>query len=592
MSFNLFVLPFCAGLLFLCAYLAVYYSKLIKGLSQEDKVLIRSRALTMDTFKAFGEVFMESLLHRKVFKKNVLLGYMHMSFAFGWFLLIVMGNVESRVFSLAHVNPPYYPIFLKFFMHDTKVLYFEVFTLSGFFRFIMDVLLLFVLSGLVLAIIKRLRSKWFGMQSTTKLRFFDKAALYSLWLVFPCRLFAESVTASMYGSGGFLTSGLGQMLENLIPVKAVFMPAWWAYSTVLGVFFVSLPWSRYMHIPTEVVLIFLRKYGVSSKGLLDSYAQLQLMACSRCGICLDVCQMLEPARQNQTQAVNFLQGLRHQANNKAFTCLFCNRCTQVCPVGIEITELRQAARCKQTEAEPRHYYGYVKTTQAQQSEIIYFAGCMGKLNPRTIRAMRNILDKSNVKYWFIDEHNSVCCGRPLELAGKLHDADQLMKLNTDLILNSGAHTLVTSCPICLKSFKERYGLKIRLMHHSQFINEILDQNRISLNTGNQKVAYHDPCELGRGLGVYDEPRSLLRKCSNLIDTEHQKELAFCCGGSLGDFGLSTHQKDLIASATVDSLAKTGANSIVTACPLCKKTLAKHSSKPVYDIAELVEKQLV
>lgn len=592
MSFHLFVLPFSIGLLFLCAYLLVYYTRLIKSLSQSDKALIASRIFTKDSLNALGEVFMESLLHRKVFKKNVLLGYMHMSFALGWFLLIVMGNVESRVFSLAHVNPPYYPIFLKFFMHDTKILYFEVFTLPGFFRFVMDLLLLFVLSGLILAFVKRFRSNWFGMRHTTKLRFFDKAALYSLWLIFPCRLFAESITASIYGSGGFLTGGLGMGLSEFLPVKLLFLPSWWAYSIVLGVFFVSLPWSRYMHIPTEVVLIFLRKYGVSSNGLLEAYAQLQLMSCSRCGLCLDVCQMLHPAQKKQTQAVHFLQGIRHQTNDFAFTCLMCNRCTQVCPVGIEITNLRQAKRALQLATEPKQDYSYLKPIGKQNVDYIYFAGCMGRLNPSTTQSMRHIFERLKLTYWFVDELDSFCCGRPLELAGKLNEAQQLIHINTKMFQDSGAHTLITSCPICLRTFKDKYGSAIRFVHHSQFINELLEQKRIEVVANMKKVAYHDPCELGRGLGIYEEPRKVLQKCGKVVEAAHSKHEALCCGGSLGDFGLTTKQKDLIANATVSSLAETGANTIVTACPLCKKTLAKHSPHTVYDIAELVEKQMV
>ncbi len=595
MSFNLFVLPFSLGLAFLCIYLFVYYRKLISSLPSGEFDKIKRGVFTIKSLQALHEVFMESLLHRKVFKKNKLLGYMHMSFALGWFLLIVMGNVESREFSMAHVNPPYYPIFLKFFMHDTKVLYFEVYTLPGFFRFIMDFLLLFVLSGLILAIIKRFRSAWFGMRSTAKLGFFDKAALYCLWLIFPFRLLAESITAGIYGSGGFLTGSLGDVLALIIPLKPFFMPAWWAYSMVLGVFFVCLPWSRYMHIPTEVILIFLRKYGVKGSELLDAFAELGVKACSRCGICIDVCQMHTYGKNNQTQAVYFLQSLRNgnRDNDMAFNCLFCDRCTNVCPVGIEITSIRQAQRALLNQSSKAGTgYKFIANQPVVKADVLYFAGCMGHLTPSTSRAVANILTKAGISFNFVDTGGSICCGRPLQMAGRYKEAEALADQNKAIFMQSGAHTLVTSCPICLKSFTEKYNLPLRVLHHSQYIEELVTKQLIHIESTDLHAVYHDPCELGRGLGIYDEPRNLISKCCDLKSSVNEKSDAFCCGGSLADFKLSGQEQQQIVNDLVKDLELTNAGSIITACPLCKKTISGQANVPVIDIAELVEKRLV
>jgi hypothetical protein len=199
MTFNFFVLPFLLGLIFVITSIVIHFSQWIKALDgpNREKFLrgFRSPAL----FGAIKEVVLESLLHRKMFRRNKLLGFMHMSFASGWLLPILVGNMESRIYSGWWVNPPYYPIFLKFFIHDKRVLPFEIFTVPGFFRFFMDLLLVFVLSGLVLAIIKRGRSRWFGMKKSTNLHLTDKVAMTCLWLIFPMRLMAESFTAGAYG---------------------------------------------------------------------------------------------------------------------------------------------------------------------------------------------------------------------------------------------------------------------------------------------------------------------------------------------------------------------------------------------------------
>lgn len=211
-NFNLFVLPFLLGLIYMLFAIAKSWYKWIKALPKIDMIKVKSGIRSPRlVLSALLEVFLEGLVHRRMWKKNPLLGYMHMSFALGWFLLIVMGNFESRMYSGTHINAPYYPIFLKFFIHDRLVLFFEIYTVPGFFRFIMDLLLLFILSGLVLAFIKRRYSKWFGMRRTTTAQLTDKVALTALWLIFPLRLLAESYTAGYYGSGGsFFTQPLGE----------------------------------------------------------------------------------------------------------------------------------------------------------------------------------------------------------------------------------------------------------------------------------------------------------------------------------------------------------------------------------------------
>ena len=261
-NFDLFVLPFLLGLIYLIAAIGKSWYRWVKALPAADKLRFRAGlrhpALILSSIR---EIFLEGLLHRRMWKQNALLGYMHTSFALGWLLLIVFGNIESRYYSGTHLNAPYYPIFLKFFIHDKLVIFFEVYSVPGIFRFIMDFLLLFVLSGLALALIKRKKSKWFGMKRTTEFQLTDFVSLVCLWLIFPMRLLAESFTAGYYGSGGgFMTQPLGNFLVWLMPLPddLVAYSLWWGYSLVLGIFFITLPYSRYMHIPTEVLLIFLR----------------------------------------------------------------------------------------------------------------------------------------------------------------------------------------------------------------------------------------------------------------------------------------------------------------------------------------------
>ena len=244
-KFNLFVLPFSLGLIYVVYSIVIHYYRWIKSLPAVDKVKLANGLRTPSKVLAsLKEIFLEGLIHRKLWKRNPLLGYMHMSFALGWFLLIVMGNLESRIYHGAYINAPYYPIFLKFFIHDRLVLFFEIFTVPAFFRFIMDFLLLFVLSGLGLALIKRKQSQWFGLKRTTNHSFFDRVALSCLWMIFPLRLLAESYTAGYFGGGGgFLTQNLGNLLIKISPgpAESIAYIFWWSYSLALGLFFIMMP---------------------------------------------------------------------------------------------------------------------------------------------------------------------------------------------------------------------------------------------------------------------------------------------------------------------------------------------------------------
>jgi len=120
MIFDPFVLPFTIGLLILICIVFYKFGGWIKKLSSEEKSKLKKGLFSKNLFKAIREVFYESLLHRKIFRVNPKLGYMHMSLAFGWFLLIVVGNIETRIHSGTKMNGPFYPIFFKFFEHHRE----------------------------------------------------------------------------------------------------------------------------------------------------------------------------------------------------------------------------------------------------------------------------------------------------------------------------------------------------------------------------------------------------------------------------------------------------------------------------------------
>ena len=582
-----FCLPFILGAALMFLIVAWKWGKWLWLLPHEDKMRILRGMPSRRTFAAIGEVVSESLLHRRIFRVNPLLGYMHMSLAFGWFLLILTGWIETMAYLGVRWVPIQGHIFFKYFATGLEH--------KPAFDFLMDLLLLFILSGVALAWGKRFWSRAMGMRRTTKHVLGDRLALSALWFIFPARLVAESVTCALYGGGGFLTGGLGGWMAahiGVMPLMTLESVAWWFYSSCLGVFFVALPFSRYMHILTEVPLIFLRRYGVRSGEKESSYDNFQVEACSRCGICIDPCQLQSVLGINDVQSVYFLRDRRygHLRLQVADNCLMCGRCVEKCPVNIDLNTLRLNARDRMRNVPDERRYDYFKGLDRSSGtgKVGYFAGCMTLLTPRTLSAMSAIFDAAGEEVWWADREGGVCCGRPLKLAGETDSAHKMMKYNADLFRKHGITTLVTSCPICLKVFREDYDLPgVEVLHHSEYILRLIRAGRLTPEHGTTRFTYHDPCELGRGSGIYDEPRAVIEAVGELLEPASTRENALCCGSSVANTAISDGQQVQIARAVAGELEATGAEVIVTACPLCKKAIGRGTKGEVRDLAEIV-----
>jgi len=611
MKFDPFIIPFNIGLYFILIYVVARSVIWFRDLSRADKLRLQRGFFGRAFGQSLKEIFLESLIHSKILKTNFRLGYMHMSLAFGWFLLILFGTIEADVFGESHLNPPYKAIFFKFFnpVHGRM-------GIEAAYTFLMDLILAFIMSGLILAVTKRFWSPVVGMKRTTKLKPLDKVAMTSLWLIFPSRLLAESFTSGAYGTGSFLTGTIGTALASFLPAIEMAYPFWWLYSLSLGTFFILLPLTRYMHIPTELFLIFARNSGIRTGDQPGAFQEMQIYSCSSCGVCIDACQLNFSAGITNIQSAYLLKGLRNDTDVSEIVnnCLMCGRCDEKCPVGIELTPIRMISR--RTGETPKNDSGLLKRyfpdrsfsalpkpsaspsfswlpeTKPEKADVIYFAGCMTHLTPAIKIAMKKILDASGVNYNFIDEDGGVCCGRPLMLAGQDKEARELINYNSQSIWKSGAKILVTSCPICYKVFRESYYLDVEVLHHTQYIRRLILDGSIKLNFLPKTVAYHTPCELGRRSGVYDDPKRVLMHVARLLKTEFEDENSLCCGGSLGNTRISYQQKNKIAQDAAAELTKDNPDMIATACPLCKKTFAGATGTKVADIAEIVAEALV
>lgn len=609
-GYSNFVIPFVVGISFMLIWLTAGLIRLLAKIPAKDRRrLWKSLFIPKIALKNIKDLFCDCLFHTKIWKRKPLLGYMHSAIAFGWFMLIVLGHLEVALFVPKHLawteGGLFYPIFYRFFVWINPG---HVSLRGWFFFFLMDFFLLYVLTGVGMAIFKRFRSIVLGMRHTTKPSLADRIALYSLWLIFPLRLLAESFTADLSG-GSFLTIPVNHLWHLIFGDKLFFMPVWWAYSICLGLFFAAMPFSRYMHIPTEVLWILLRNAGLKPSPPRKGVAEAEIYACSSCGLCLDACPMNVQKKNLKYSSVYFIRFLRRhnekKINDIAEKCLMCDKCHALCPVGVDAPALRRAQRATVNNSLV-YDYSYLKSCQAETMvpsapEVMYFAGCMTHLTPRIIKSVEKVFKAASVNYVFADRDGGICCGRPLMLAGKTSAAQETIAANKKMILESGCRTLVLSCPICYKIFKEEYGLKdIEVLHYTQYIKRLVDEGRLKLNAGGESIVYHDPCELGRGCGVYAEPRNVLSQVGTLVKAGKEGDESVCCGGSLGSLTLDARDRAKITESSLANLVVNKPQTIVTACPLCLMTFsgpaldavnAEGNQVKVNDFAEVVSRSV-
>lgn len=611
--FDPFVLPFVISMTFVLLYCLIGMIRIVFQLPKEDRrKFLRSLIYPKSAWKNFRDLVNDCLLHTKIWKRKPLLGYMHMSIALGWFMIIIVGHFESVAFSpLRGLEVPfmpklmsnlYLPIFFRYFAIEDLSLKAQIFS------FLMDFFLLMIISGIVIAAVKKKKPKNVGLKRVTKFGIKEDLVRLSLWTIFPLRFLAESSMANIAG-GSFLTKYLGfELLFGGNYNETLSLVFWWLYSIDLAIFMTLLPFSRYMHIPAEALLILLRNAGLKTTEPRKGYALAEIYSCPSCGLCIDVCPMSEVKDNYKNTAVYFIRNIRkgkRRRDVKAMTekCLMCGKCIEVCPLGIESLNIKTAQRNK-TYYKIKSDFEYLKSQQTINNEqqdkalssqfstlsqkTLYFAGCMSHLTPTITRSMKKIFEIAKENYEFLDAEGSICCGRPMMLTGKVKEAKALIEKNTELIKDSGAKRLVLSCPICYKVFKEEYNLEgIEILHHTQYINELIENDKLDIDRNDKRYVYHDPCELGRAFEIYDEPRNIIDNIGLLTPGKSDKDMAVCCGGSIGSLTMTLEERDEITKNSIRDLMTNGPEEIVTACPLCLKTFARLAPVKVRDIAEIV-----
>jgi len=234
----------------------------------------------------------------------------------------------------------------------------------------------------------------------------------------------------------------------------------------------------------------------------------------------------------------------------------------------------------------------------KEATTVYFPGCLAAYRaPEIAQATAKILNNLGITFSIMGEEEH-CCGDPLIMVGQLFLARELANYNWEHLKDK---MVITSCAGCYRTFNDEYPrllgkeYKINAIHIVELLADLIDEGKIKFTEKiNEKVTYHDPCELGREMKVYDQPRKILQNVPGveLVELERNRENSWCCGGGGGVKGVNFDLSVEIGKDKIEEALATGAKTIVSACPSCKINIsdaikATGADLKAIDITELI-----
>ncbi|MEW5723478.1 MAG: FAD-linked oxidase C-terminal domain-containing protein, partial [Thermodesulfobacteriota bacterium] len=372
----------------------------------------------------------------------------------------------------------------------------------------------------------------------------------------------------------------------------------------------------------------------------------EILACIQCGFCQAGCPTyaqtkLESlnARGRAVLAYNMLTDQVPPSEDLArriYQCMVCINCKYTCPAQVDLSQIIHAARerlCEEghlpevhrkliesiaehgnpfTEPKDKRTDVFPKEFTAKPTAgTLLFLGCVSSYQDlKIIPGMMRIAQAAGEDFTALGR-DEVCCGYLAYLVGDMRAFRESRGQAIERIRRTGAKQVVATCAGCYKTLHDLYpkygedwqGIKVR--HALEYIEELIKDGRLRFSDGDQplKVAYHDPCDIGRHMQMYEPPRNVLRSLPGveLVEFPLNRSLAKCCGGGGGVKALDNPLAGDIAFERVKQALGVGADTIVSACPSCKNSLNQGAARArkdkvgkvkVMDLTELVAQRLV
>ena len=368
----------------------------------------------------------------------------------------------------------------------------------------------------------------------------------------------------------------------------------------------------------------------------------EVAKCTRCGFCLPECptytvKRLEThtarGRNAITRAV--IEGRLELSDDLAkalFTCLGCGACTVACFPSVQTRDAVWGDRAVLTEhnlhpaimdklAESLNEYHNIsedepedraewldladklpaEVVDKEKAEIIYFVGCVASYFPMAQQIpakLAQIMYDAGLDFTVLGG-DEWCCGFPLLGAGKPEEVEAIKAHNLEKVKATGAKQVIFACPSCYHTWRHLYQPEVELLHASELLHRMVLDGGLKLKEVNMKVTYHDPCDLGRNAGVYEEPREVIKAIPGIefVELPTNRALSVCCGGGGNVEMVDPELSAAIAQNKIDAIKSTGAEAVVSTCQQCLRTIKSRAVRSgekdlkVLDLTELVHMAL-
>lgn len=382
---------------------------------------------------------------------------------------------------------------------------------------------------------------------------------------------------------------------------------------------------------------------------------IEIDACVQCGICAEHCvtyqqhqdehivpgDLIAAYGQKLRQKYGFFSSLidrdppakidQERLAKQLYTCTLCGRCREVCPVKIDTRDIRismredavrenfapsavnMAVEATKEERNVLKYPNYDRIMWAEflddvpeaaylnkdKAEIVYFVGCMTSFSPAI-----STIAESNLKLLFLagedfallGEEES-CCGFPLIVGGASQDWQWLRAKNVEKIKKMQAKKMIFNCASCYHTYTHEYKEllpEVEMFHSIEYLHHLVTKGKLKFKEFKAKVTYHDPCDLGRGCGIFEQPREVIKAIPGIefVEMPKNRKLGTCCGGG-GDMEMvDADLVNEVAATLVGEIEKTGADIVISGCGQCKRMImnaikAKKAKVKVLDTTELM-----
>lgn len=242
--------------------------------------------------------------------------------------------------------------------------------------------------------------------------------------------------------------------------------------------------------------------------------------------------------------------------------------------------------------------------EGKAPEVLFWVGCAGSFDERAqkvTKAMVKILHQCEISFAILGQEES-CTGDPAKRAGNEFLFQMQAMANIATLNAYEIKKIVTTCPHCFNTLKNEYpdlGGTYEVVHHTQFLQELINNGRLKVEGGSfkgKKITYHDSCYLGRANGIYEAPRQVLEKLdAELVEMRRCRKNGLCCGaGGAQMFKEAENGNKEVNVERSEEALQTGASVIAANCPFCMTMMrdgVKHFNKEaevqVLDLAELI-----